>query len=264
RFPGYPVRYLEVAVSGPGAAQALAEAVDRLDARPEIEVIVMARGGGDAAQLLPFSDEDLCRAIAASRTPVVTAIGHEGDRPLCDAVADLRCGTPSLAAAAVVPSRAELEQELDRLLSLVAAAALARLDHRARLLAAVDVGGTLAGRLAAAAGRVAVDGGRLQLLHPRRRTAGAAAAMARVDWERPVRARWARAADALAERRRTLDVLSPQRVLDRGYAVVRTPAGEVVRRAAQVSEGDELRVQLAAGRLSARVGEVREAADDGA
>ena len=167
--------------------------MDRLDARPEIEVIVMARGGGDAAQLLPFSDEDLCRAIAASRTPVVTAIGHEGDRPLCDAVADLRCGTPSLAAAAVVPSRAELEQELDRLLSLVAAAALARLDHRARLLAAVDVGGTLAGRLAAAAGRVAVDGGRLQLLHPRRRTAGAAAAMARVDWERPVRARWARA-----------------------------------------------------------------------
>src|SRR5437660_5560252 len=140
RFPGYPVRYLEVSVSGPGAAQALADVVSRLDGRPEVEVIVVARGGGDAAQLLPFSDEDLCRAIASSRTPVVTAIGHEGDRPLCDEVADLRCGTPSLAAAAVVPSRVELEGEIDRLLAVTAAAALARLDGHARRLARLDAG----------------------------------------------------------------------------------------------------------------------------
>ena len=171
RFPGYPVTYVEVSVSGPGAAQALADVVSRLDGRPEVEVIVVARGGGDAAQLLPFSDEDLCRAIASSRTPVVTAIGHEGDRPLCDEVADLRCGTPSLAAAAVVPSRVELEGEIDRLLAVTAATALARLDGHARRLARLDAGDAAARRLASAEGSLAVAAGRLPLLDPRRRLA---------------------------------------------------------------------------------------------
>src|SRR5207247_9071158 len=80
-------------------------------------VIVLARGGGDATQLLPFSDEDLCRAVCRCTKPVVSAVGHEGDRPLCDEVADLRCGTPSIAAAAVVPDRAALDATIDRLLA---------------------------------------------------------------------------------------------------------------------------------------------------
>jgi exodeoxyribonuclease VII large subunit len=108
-------------------------------------------------------------------------------------------------------------------------------------------------RLASAGGRLAVATGRLQLLDPRRRVAGAWAAMARVGWERPVRMRCDRAAEALAQRGRTLEALSPQRVLERGYSVVRTTAGAVVRRAGQVSAGDELAVQLASGRLSATV-----------
>ena len=73
--------------------------------RPEVDVVVLARGGGDATALLPWSDEELCRAVAACPVPVVSAIGHESDRPLCDEVADLRCGTPSIAAHAVVPDR---------------------------------------------------------------------------------------------------------------------------------------------------------------
>jgi len=263
RFPGYPVHYVEVPVSGPGAAQALTDALTRLDRRPEVEVIVVARGGGDAAQLLPFSDEDLCRAMASSHTPVVTAIGHEGDRPLCDEVADLRCATPSLAAAAVVPSRLELEGELDRLLALVSASALVRLEGRARGLVALDGAVAARARLASAAGRLAGAGDRLRLLHPRRRVVEAAAAMARVGWERPVPARLHRAAGALGERGRTLEALSPQRVLERGYAVVRTASGEVLRRAALAAAGQELGVQLAAGRLSARVTAVHEVVGDG-
>ena len=110
RFPGYPMEFAEVQVSGPGAAEAVMRRAARLRRPAEIEVIVLARGGGDATQLLTFSDEELCRAIGLAATPVVSAIGHEGDRPLCDEVADLRCGTPSIAAAAVVPSKLELER----------------------------------------------------------------------------------------------------------------------------------------------------------
>ncbi|MGH9103999.1 MAG: exodeoxyribonuclease VII large subunit, partial [Acidimicrobiales bacterium] len=84
RFPGYPLRFLETLVSGPGAAAAIQSSLERLDADPEVEVILLARGGGDAAALLPFSDEELCRAVAAARAVVVSAIGHDGDRPVCD------------------------------------------------------------------------------------------------------------------------------------------------------------------------------------
>src|SRR5207244_4807096 len=153
-----------VLVSGAGAAEAVIGAVRAFDARTEVEVIILARGGGDATQLLTFSDEELCRTIGTVSTPVVTAIGHEGDRPLCDEVADLRCGTPSLAAAAVVPSRVELEGEIDRLLAVTAAAALARLDGHARRLARLDAGDAAARRLASAEGSLAVAAGRLPLL----------------------------------------------------------------------------------------------------
>jgi exodeoxyribonuclease VII large subunit len=115
RFPGYPVDFAETMVSGPGAAMSILSALDVLVRRPGVEVVILARGGGDATQLLPWSDEELCRAVSGCPVPVVSAIGHEGDRPLCDDVADLRCGTPSLAASAVVPDRSALEGEVARL-----------------------------------------------------------------------------------------------------------------------------------------------------
>jgi len=120
------------------------EALQRLSSRPDVDVLVLARGGGDATALLPWSDEDLCRAVAACPVPVVSAIGHESDRPLCDEVADLRCGTPSIAAHAVVPDRHQLEAELAGLIE----AATRLVDRRRELdrerLGRVDVTSALA------------------------------------------------------------------------------------------------------------------------
>jgi exodeoxyribonuclease VII large subunit len=234
RFPGYPMAWVASNVSGPGAADAMAEAVAALDRRPDVEVIVLARGGGDAAQLLPFSDEALCRAICACVTPVVSAVGHEGDRPLCDEVADLRCGTPSLAAAAVVPSRAELEAELSALAERRAALLERRREGAARGLAAVD----------------------LRLVHPARVLAGASASLARLDWRGPLRRRCAGEAERLRASGRHLDALSPRQVLRRGYAVVRDDSGRVVRDASALALGHRLDVELASGRVGARVEEV--------
>ncbi|HEX2064814.1 MAG TPA: exodeoxyribonuclease VII large subunit [Acidimicrobiales bacterium] len=255
RFPGYPVRYVSTNVSGPGAADAVIEALRVLDARPEIEVIVLARGGGDAAQLLPFSDEALCRAVCESRTPVVSAIGHDGDRPLCDEVADLRCGTPSLAASAVVPNRAELEREL----TLLMARARATAEHRAEVagarLRAVDRHGALRSGLDVAAARLRQAAARRRLVHPGRAVAAASDRLARVDWRAPVHRRTAQERERLAARARHLEALSPARVLERGYAVVRRADGSVLRRSSDASAGDAIQVQLAWGRLGARVEE---------
>jgi exodeoxyribonuclease VII large subunit len=232
RFPGYPVLFVETNVSGPGAAEAVVRTIEALDQRPDVEVIVLARGGGDAAQLLPFSDELLCRAVAASRTPVVSAIGHEGDRPLCDEVADLRCGTPSLAAAAVVPSRADLEAELDALRARVAEATGRRVGTAGERLARTVPARALVAGLGTAQGRCERAGARLALVHPERRL------------------RWS--GERLAAARREVEALAPARVLERGYAVVRDAAGHVVRRPATVAPGDRLDIELAAGRLAAR------------
>lgn len=239
RFAGYPLTFLEVAVSGPGAVDAIVGALTELDRRADVDVIVLARGGGDATQLLPFSDESLCRAVCASSTPVVSAIGHDGDRPLCDEVADVRCGTPSIAAARVVPDRARLHADLDRALANAfdatarrvetAASRLARVDRRAALVAGVD----------AARRRVDAAGERLALVHP---------------------------ANRLADARRRLDAghaqmeaLSPVRVLERGYAVVRRrDDGTVVRRAADLAPGDRVHVELAEGAAGAVVEDVEE------
>ncbi|MEX0579787.1 MAG: exodeoxyribonuclease VII large subunit [Mycobacterium sp.] len=109
RWPGVRFAIRNTAVQGPTAVAQIVEALGALDADPEVDVIVIARGGGSAEDLLPFSDETLCRAIAACRTPVVSAVGHEPDNPLCDLVADVRAATPTDAAKKVVPdARAEI------------------------------------------------------------------------------------------------------------------------------------------------------------
>lgn len=236
RFPGYPVEFVEVNVSGAGAAEAILGAVRALDGRAEVEVIILARGGGDAAQLLPFSDEQLCRAVARCGTPVVSAIGHEGDRPLSDEVADLRCGTPSLAAGAVVPSLADLRAELD----------------------ALDPGAAVTAGLDRAETRLARVGARLQGTHPGRRLRDSRAHLRALDWRSPVRTRVARAADGLTAAQLRLEALDPIRILSRGYAVVRDGSGAVVRDARAVGPGDAIAVQLAHGTVAARVEDVRD------
>lgn len=257
RFPGYPMAWMAANVSGPGAADAIAEAVAVLDARAEVEVIVLARGGGDAAQLLPFSDEALCRAICACSTPVVSAVGHEGDRPLCDEVADLRCGTPSLAAAAVVPSRLELEAELDRLRLQRRALAEGRTETALARLGAVDRERALRAGMELAGSRLRQAAARVRLVHPARAVALAVARLDRVDWREPARRRCGQERLRLAASARHLEALSPVRVLERGYAVVRAEDGTVVRGVAQTAPGERVDVELAAGHLVARVEETR-------
>ena len=253
RFPGYPVRFAEVAVSGPGAAEAVVGALQDFDARADVEVVILARGGGDPASLLPFSDEELCRAICASATPVVTAIGHERDRPLCDEVADRRCGTPSLAASAVVPDEVALRARLDALMEAVHGSCAHALVASSARLEAVDLHAALRAGERTAVERLDRAVGRLQLVDLGRRMTDAGRRLAAVDWRAPITRRLAALDGDLSGRRRTLDALDPTRVLSRGYAIVRTADGGVVRSPAQVDEGDELDLEVAEGRVHANV-----------
>ena len=114
RFPPAHVIVAETYVQGPRAAGAVVEALRRLCEVPEVDVVVVARGGGSFEDLLPFSDERLVRAIASCPVPVVSAVGHEQDTPLCDLAADVRASTPTAAARLVVPDLGELHERLDR------------------------------------------------------------------------------------------------------------------------------------------------------
>jgi exodeoxyribonuclease VII large subunit len=114
RFPPAHVVVAETYVQGPRAAGAVVEALRRLCEVPELDVVIVARGGGSFEDLLPFSDERLVRAIASCAVPVVSAVGHEQDTPLCDLAADVRASTPTAAARLVVPDLGELHERLDR------------------------------------------------------------------------------------------------------------------------------------------------------
>ena len=120
RFPAARVVVAETYVQGPFAATAMIEALRDVCAAPEIDVVVLARGGGSFEDLLPFSDERLVRAVASCPVPLVSAVGHEQDTPLCDLAADARASTPTAAARLVVPDAAELAQRLARTRSALA------------------------------------------------------------------------------------------------------------------------------------------------
>lgn len=257
RFPGYPLAVIESTVSGPGAALAIIEALAEASCLPEVDVVILARGGGDATALLPWSDEGLCRAVAACPVPVVSAIGHDADRPLCDEVADLRCGTPSIAAAAVIPDRSALEAELEARRAWAAAALGAAHQAAAHRLGSIDPAGALRSGVRSAADRVAFAGRQLDQAHPRRQAERCRQRLAGVDWRLPTGQRLGVAAGRLEAEGRHLRALSPRRVLRRGYAVVRDEGGTVLRDASQAPVGTRIDVELAAGGLRARVEEVR-------
>jgi exodeoxyribonuclease VII large subunit len=235
RWPAvrFQVRY--AAMQGANAAREVIEAVQRLDADPEVDVIVVARGGGSVEDLLPFSDEGLVRAVFLLTTPVVSAIGHEPDSPLLDLVADVRASTPTDAAKRVVPDVAE---EAQRVLQM---------RERGRL-AVRNVLAREGQRLAALRSRPA-------LADPR---GGLAARSAEVEAlleraHRTVGHRLDRAGDDLAHRLARVRSLSPLSTLRRGYAVVQDAAGNVVTDPAAVGVDDALDVRVAGGRLGATV-----------
>lgn len=241
RWPQVRFEVRHTLVQGPQAAAQVIVALRELDAHPGVDVIIIARGGGSVEDLLPFSDETLCRAVAAARTPVVSAIGHEPDNPLLDHVADVRAATPTDAAKRVVPD-VVAELALVRELRARAAAALRGwVDREARALALVRGRPVLAAPLAAL-GRHGEELARLRL-------------SARREAQRVVEGR----AAELAHLRARLTTLGPAATLGRGYAVVQVAgvggALRVLRSAADAPPGTRLRVRVADGLVYARTDE---------
>jgi exodeoxyribonuclease VII large subunit len=169
RFPPARLLVAETYVQGPRAAPAMVDALKELCAAPEIDVIVLARGGGSFEDLLPFSDERLVRAVAGCAVPIVSAVGHEQDTPLSDLVADVRASTPTAAARLVVPDLGELNERLSRSRAALAAGARRALDREQRALTHVHDRLRRAPLLLLERRRASVEqaAGRLRALSPR-------------------------------------------------------------------------------------------------
>jgi exodeoxyribonuclease VII large subunit len=233
RFPPANVVIAETYVQGPRAAAAVVDAMRRLCALGDIDVLVLARGGGSFEDLLPFSDERLVRAVAACPVPVVSAVGHEQDTPLCDLAADVRASTPTMAGKLVVPELSQLFGELDRAREALARGVRGRLERDEQR--AERAHEALRRRAATRLDREAAG---LERAHERLQAAPALA----VERKRA-------ALETTAGKLRTL---SPLATLDRGYAIVRTD-NNVVTSAAAVGAGDRVDVQLKDGSFGARV-----------
>jgi exodeoxyribonuclease VII large subunit len=169
RFPAARIIVAETYVQGPSAATSMIDALREVSNAPEVDVIVLARGGGSFEDLLPFSDERLVRAIAACVVPVVSAVGHEQDTPLCDLVADARASTPTAAARLVVPEAAALLAQLDRTRAGLARGARSVLERRRERIDQVHTRLRHAPALAVERKRARLEhaAGRLRALSPR-------------------------------------------------------------------------------------------------
>jgi exodeoxyribonuclease VII large subunit len=259
RFPPAKLVMVETLVQGDRAAPQIVAALRKLDPIEDVDVIVVTRGGGAFEDFLPFSDERVCRAIAACQTPNVSAIGHEKDSPICDFVADLRVSTPTAAARTVVPDYAEVTGSLERARlsaerrvnthvesrSERTTLLRARLADRSPARFVAERQRWIASLRARSAQLVGarIDAGRAQSTRDHR------------DLERSIHSRLAEWSATHASTVGRLRALSPRAVLDRGYAIVRTSSGAVVREAASVSRGDALQVALGNGTMQVTVEE---------
>ncbi|MDR2380191.1 MAG: exodeoxyribonuclease VII large subunit [Bifidobacteriaceae bacterium] len=234
RWPAARFAIRSATVQGPLAASQVMAALAELDADARVEVIVIARGGGSLEDLLPFSDEALIRAVAAARTPVISAIGHEPDSPILDLVADFRAATPTDAGKRVVPDHTQEGELVAGALGGLRRAMSGLVERESERLAAVltrpalaDPAWIVANRQAEVAALIA-DGGR------------------------GIGGRVERGEADLATWRARLVGLSPQGTLDRGYALV-TRQGALVTDPAALSDADLLAVRVARGKFGARV-----------
>jgi exodeoxyribonuclease VII large subunit len=236
RWPAVEFRVINVAVQGPSAVSQVVDALAVLDRDPRVDVIILARGGGSTEDLLPFSDEVLCRAVFACATPVISAIGHETDTPLVDFVADLRASTPTDAAKRAVP---DLGDEL-RLI----ATARSRLERAVRHQVEREQQrlDALRSRPVLARPVTMIDSRSDQVVALRERAS------------RTLSHRLDRAAAELHHTLARLRGLSPLATLERGYAIVQRSAdGAVLTDPAQAAAGEALRLRLAGGELAATV-----------
>ncbi|MDT5034596.1 MAG: exodeoxyribonuclease large subunit [Actinoplanes sp.] len=237
RWPSIDFRTINVAVQGPTAVPQILDALKVLDNDDTVDLIVIARGGGSVEDLLPFSDEALCRAVFAARTPVVSAIGHETDAPLLDYVADLRASTPTDAAKRIVPDLGEETELIHQARYRLDRAVATMLDREGQRIESWRSRPSLA---------------RPELLVDQRE---AEVSQLRDRALRSLDQRLGRADDDLRHTVARLRGLSPAATLQRGYAIVQRADGHVVRAADEVKTDDHLRVRLAEGELRAIVGE---------
>jgi exodeoxyribonuclease VII large subunit len=235
RWPSVRFKVEEVAVQGPFAVAEMTDALRALDADAHVDVIIIARGGGSIEDLLPFSDESLIRAVAACRTPVVSAIGHEQDVPLLDLVADIRASTPTDAARRVVPDISEQLAIITDLRARARRQLSGRLDREAAWLAGIRSRPALANPVAE------VDRREEQVL--------ALAERAR----RCLAARLERAESDLSHTKARLIALSPAATLQRGYAIVQRADSTVVRSARDVTTAEPLLIRLASDQINVTV-----------
>ena len=237
RWPAVRFAVRNTVVQGPNAVPQIVEALRALDADPEVDVIVLARGGGSVEDLLPFSDETLCREISRCTTPVVSAIGHEPDNPLCDLVADLRAATPTDAAKRIVPDTAAEQALISDLRRRSARALRNWVNREAHVVAQLRSRPVLARPLAA------IDA-RADEVHRAR-------AAARRDITRLL----TRESERIGHLSARLATLGPAATLARGYAVVQTipDSGEpkILGSVADAPAGTRLRVRVGDGAITA-------------
>ncbi len=240
RWPAVRFAIRNTAVQGPNAVAQIVEALAELDGHTEVDVIVLARGGGSVEDLLPFSDETLCRAIAACRTPVVTAVGHEPDNPLCDLVADLRAATPTDAAKKVVPDTAAEQRLIGDLRRRSAQALRNWVGREQRALTQLRSRPVLAEPLTALTARA-------EEIH-----------RARSAVRRDVTRLVATEGERIGHLGARLATLGPAATLARGYAVVQTVPADpaagpaaVLRSVGDAPVGTRLRVRVADGAVTA-------------
>jgi exodeoxyribonuclease VII large subunit len=239
RLPSARFVLAETAVQGDRAVPEILRALAALEARPDVDVIVISRGGGSLEDLLPFSDEQLCRAIAACATVVVSAVGHERDVPLCDLVADVRASTPTDAARLIVPDARQELENVERLRSSARRCA-ERVIARARE------------RLEALASRPALRSADYWVVS-RREAIGRLRAVLDGAPQRALTVRGERA-DQLVAR---LRAVAPQATLERGYAIVIDDQNQAVRDGGALLPGERVELRLARGGAGARIEEVR-------
>ncbi len=233
RYPLVELLLSPTLVQGETAGPAIVRALRRLYARDDLDLIILARGGGSLEDLWPFNEEQVVRCIVASPVPVVVGVGHESDVTLADFAADVRAPTPSAAAELAVPDGSQLLSVLGRLRDRATTALGARAAERRRLLNAEERA--------------------LQAHAPNLAAARQQAAELVDRGHRALVSRLARDEARLAGLRDGLRALGPMATLERGYAVARLPGGEIVRSPEQAPVGGSLEVVVARGSLGVRV-----------
>ncbi len=240
RWPSVVFEIREVAVQGAAAVVEVSAALRELDADPDVDVIIITRGGGSFEDLLPFSDESLVRLASEASTPIVSAIGHEKDSPLLDLVADYRASTPTDAGKRVVPDVLEELTKISNLQDRAKRHLVNFIDFELHRLENIRSRPIFKDPTTIVSVRKdALDSMRARSL-------------------RSTESRVALAQEELATLRTQVRTLSPQATLDRGYAVVLTQSGSIVRKASALTKGEKIAIRVAQGVVAATTDGVAE------